>query len=172
MRRAAFWALVAATLAVYAIMIFWSLPRVADAAGGLAPFDMRPSGYTLDEARAFLAALDADGSAFYRDVQLRLDSLYPALLAAMLGLALLRLWRGVSPVLAGALAAVALAGGIADYIENACIRRMLSLGADGLTAPVAEAASAASRGKAALTTVAMVALLAGLGRAGWKRWRA
>lgn len=171
MRRAAFWALAGTTLAVYAAMIFWSIPRIVEAAGGLPTFDMRPGGYGLDEARAFLAALSPDGAAFYGDVQLSLDTIYPGLMAATLGIGLFWLWRGLSLWLGGGLAALALAAGAADYVENAGIRRMLAAGADGLTAEMVATASGASQAKAGLTTVAMIALVAGLVRHFWRRSR-
>jgi hypothetical protein len=39
-----FWAVVVATLAVYAVMLGWSIPAISDAAGGRAVFDMLPAG--------------------------------------------------------------------------------------------------------------------------------
>ena len=83
-RRVAFWTLVAVTTAIYLVMVLWSLPKISAAAGGATPFDMRPLGYSFEEARAFLTALSSEGARFYRTVQHRLDLLYPALLAATL----------------------------------------------------------------------------------------
>lgn len=54
MLRVLFWTCFSAAMAIYITMIWWSLPLIAEAAGGLAPFDMRPLGYTLKDARAFL----------------------------------------------------------------------------------------------------------------------
>ncbi len=73
---AAYWGLVAATVLVYAAMVFWSLPGVMAGAGGLVPFDMRPGGYSAEAARAFLAALDPAATARYLRVQHLLDTLF------------------------------------------------------------------------------------------------
>ena len=95
MNRAAYLVLTVATLAVYFVMIVWSLPKIASAAGGAMPFDLRPWGYTPNEAEAFLVALSSEGRAFYTDVQLRLDTLYPPLLALWTCASAARLFRGV-----------------------------------------------------------------------------
>ena len=97
-RRVAFWALFAVTNIVYLVMVVWSLPKVSEAAGGLVPFDMRPTGYSFEEAKAFLAALGPEGTAFYLHVQQRLDLLYPALLAATLFFAIRALTPSWSPI--------------------------------------------------------------------------
>jgi hypothetical protein len=57
-----FWLVVAATLGVYLVMVLWSIPRISAEAGGLPVFDLRPGGYTFEEARAFLAALSPEGA--------------------------------------------------------------------------------------------------------------
>jgi hypothetical protein len=59
MRRLMFWALFSATLMVYGTMILWSLPTISAAAGGLVPFDMRPSGYDYAEALMLFFAIVA-----------------------------------------------------------------------------------------------------------------
>ena len=84
--RRLFWAALAIALAVYLVMIFWSLPRISEAAGGMTPFDLRPFGYDMGAARGFLAALGPEGTEFYREVQLTIDTLFPAALALSLGL--------------------------------------------------------------------------------------
>ncbi len=132
-RTVAFWILFAITAALYIVMIAWSLPEVSKAAGGLAPFDIRPHGYSLEEAKAFVAALSPDGKAFYLDVQERLDLFYPALLSATLFFAIYLLvpagwgaWRWV-------LALAAIPSAVFDYLENHAVAAMLGLGADALT---------------------------------------
>ncbi len=60
-----FWLLFAVMLGDYLAMVLWSIPALSRDAGGLAVFDMRPGGYSFDEARAFLAALSPDGARFY-----------------------------------------------------------------------------------------------------------
>jgi hypothetical protein len=158
-RVTAFWILFAATLAVYLIIVGWSLPTISAAAGGMAPFDMRPGGYSFDQAQAYLAALSPDGTAFYLDIQHRLDLIYPALLAATLffGIWLLTpptwgIWRWL-------LALAAIPGSVFDYLENYAVATMLRLGADGITPDIVATADRWTRLKSVFTTIAMTILL-------------
>lgn len=165
--RIAYWALFAVTLAVYAAMAGWTLPAIARDAAGLAPFDLRPTGYTVAEARAFLAALGDEGRALYLGPQHRLDLIYPALLAAVLIGAVRVL---VAPFwLQFGLCVLALGGMTADYLENARVAVMLGGG------PVPDAlilaANRATQVKAGLTSLVMLAVGAGLARAAWMKWR-
>jgi len=136
------------------------LPRIAAAAGGLTPFDLRPAGYSLAEARAFVTALPPDAARFYMEVQQRLDTAYPALLALMLGIALWQFSRGAPQWqrLAGVALCAATAG--FDWLENARVAAMLQAGPEGLTAPLAEAASRATLAKSVLGAAAMTVVLA------------
>lgn len=158
-RRAAFWTLFAATVIVYGVMVLWSLPILSEAADGLIPFDMRPAGYGLSEAQAFLAALPPDAVAFYLGVQHLLDTLYPALLTATLFFAIAALapariggWRWL-------LAATALPGAVFDWLENAAVAAMLNAGADGVTPELVATANRWTVLKSAFTTFAMAVLV-------------
>lgn len=159
------WSVVAVTLAVYLVMVLWSLPKIADWAGGLAPFDMRPLGYSPSEARAFLAALPSEGREFYLNVQHKLDLAYPGLMALSLVLAFLRLAPGALGVV---LSVVAIAGAGFDYAENAAVTGLL-FGEPSDAALVA--ASRLTLAKSVCTTLALCALLVLLVRAGLRRWR-
>jgi hypothetical protein len=159
MRKLLFWALCAATVFVYALMLSWSLPTLSAAAGGLIPFDMRPAGWSYGEARAFLEALSTDGAAFYRDVQHRLDVVYPALLAATLFFAIAALAPKGLGVWRYGLASIALPVAAFDYLENRLVGMMLDAGAAGLSPALAEAASQSAMLKAGSTTAAMLALV-------------
>jgi len=159
MGRVLFGILAAATVAVYLVMVSWSLPYIAAQAGGQMPFDMRPGGYGFEEARAFLAALSPQGNAFYRDVQHRLDLFFPGLIAATLYFAIAALlparlgrWRYVA-----ALPVVLTA--IFDWAENAGVSAMLAAGAEGVTREMVASASRWSVLKAIVSTVAYSALL-------------
>ena len=164
-----FWAVVAATLAVYAAMLAWSIPAISQAAGGRAIFDMLPAGYSYDEARAFLAALSPEGADFYLRVQHRLDLVYPALLAIASGWAMVRLaprWRWRL-----ALLLVPVLGMVFDYLENRAVAVMLAAGADGLTPEMAARASMFSQLKAAFTTLSLGLLLVLIVVWAFRRWR-
>jgi len=167
-RRIAFWLLFAATLAVYAAMLAWTLPEITAAAGGLAPFDLRPSGYSFGEAKAFLAALSPEGKTLYLGAQHTLDAAYPGLLAATLYFAIAALapagwgrWRWAA-------ALVAVPGALFDYLENGAVTVMLNAGADGLTPDVVATADRWSVYKSWATTFAMSLFLVLLAASAWR----
>jgi hypothetical protein len=168
--RLLFWAVIAATVTVYAVMLGWSLPAISDAAGGRAVFDMLPAGYSFAEARAFLAALSPEGADFYLRVQHRLDLIYPALLAISTGWAMVRLaprWRWRT-----ALLLVPIPGMVFDYLENRAVAAMLSAGADGLTPEMVAQASRFSQLKAIFSTLSLGLLLMLILAWAFRRWRA
>ena len=158
-----YWIVVAATVANYLIMVLWSLPLVSEMAGGNVPFDMRPSGYTFQEAQEFLNTIDGKGRDFYLNTQQLLDSFYPALLATTLAIPLVHLtpryWGWV-------LAVIAVAAGVFDYLENGAVASMLTLNPDELTKSIVSTANHWTLAKSVTTTIASVALLAVLVRKG------
>lgn len=153
-----FWIFFAASGAVYLLMLFWSIPTISAAAGGLAPFDMRPIGYSVEEARAFLSALSEDGRQFYLSVQLRLDLIYPALLGLMLITGYQRVfpapWSTVFSV-------VALTMVSADYLENYMVATMLREGAASSELNMVSLASLFTVSKFLAAVVSFSALLIG-----------
>jgi hypothetical protein len=159
------------TLGVYMTMLLWSLPTIAAQAGGLMPFDVRPTGYTSSEARAFLAALSPDGFSLYRDVQLKLDLFYPGLLAATLGMALFRLSPPAWGPWRTALAAVAVPVALFDYLENTAIAAMISLGSEAVSDELIASASRWTILKSATTTAAFVLVIAAAAAWVLLRWR-
>lgn len=154
-----YWFLFLGTFAIYLVMVLWSLPLISDAAGGLIPFDMRPSGYSFEEVKAFLSSLSKEGAYHYENTQLRLDTAYPGLLALVLaigamGLASGRLrWIGYVVVLG------AVVGAVGDYAENHMIGRLLSAGAEAVTESDAALASQFTLVKSIATSVAMSLIL-------------
>ena len=165
--KTAYWIVFAVTLAVYLTMLTWTLPGISADAAGLVPFDMRPMGYTPDEAREFLAALGDKGRDLYLGPQASLDLLYPLVLAIVLAGAvsvLIADWR-----LRGVLYIFILGGMLADYTENTFVALMLEY-----TEPVpdrlASLASKATVTKSVLTGLAMIAILGGLILAASRRW--
>lgn len=157
-------------VAVYLVIVFWSLPIISRNANGLTPFDLRPGGYSLEEARAFLAALTPVGLAQYEGPQRWLDIAYPALLAATLGSAAWQLTRTTPEWVRLVLLLLIGVGMSFDYLENLHVARMLAAGPEALTAPLVEAASRASVNKALTTTLAAFGILGLLIRA-WREKR-
>lgn len=126
-RVSLFWGLFSITMVVYLTMLLWSLPTISSQANGLVPFDMRPGGYTFAEAQAFLSALSPVGKSFYLSTQLRLDTVYPGLLALVLAFAGMSLTPARFRFIGSIVILAAIIGAGADYLENAAIRDMLSV---------------------------------------------
>ena len=110
---------------LWGVMVFGTLAYLRRTAGGLAP----------EEARALLYALSDIGRAYYADVQLQLDTAYPALYALSRGLLLFwvttpgRTAERPLPLPARlALLALPLATAWFDYFENEGIAAMLAAG--------------------------------------------
>jgi hypothetical protein len=162
----AIWGVAALTVTVHLIMVLRSLPNPAEMAGGLPPFDLRPTGSGPDDARAFLAALIAGGRTFYLGVQHRLDTVAPGLLALTLVLVFCRLAPGWPAFLLGF---VAVDGAVADGSENASVAAVLA-STDPTEAQLVRA-SQLSLAKFVLTPLAVTAPFRLFVRAGVRRWR-
>ena len=151
-----YWVLVAATATNYLTMVLWSLPMVSEMAGGGVPFDMRLGGYTFNEAREFLTVITDAGRDFYLNTQQLLDLFYPTLFAITVAIPLAHL---VPRYWGWALAAIAIAAGALDHLENSAVAVMLRVEPDALTEVMVSTASNWSLAKSISTTIALVALL-------------
>lgn len=168
--RRVFLAVLALTLANYLAMALWTGSQLVRAAGGMLPLDMRPFGYGYHGVRAYLAVLNAEGRETYLTVQHWLDTTYPALLALSLVLALHLLLAPRRVWLARAGSAVALAGAVFDYMENAGVAALLRAGVEGVDAVMAARAGTLTMAKFAADAVAMTLLLGAVAAALWRRW--
>jgi hypothetical protein len=167
------------SFALWGVMVFWTLAYLRRIAGGLEPFDLRPFGYTPDEARALLFALSNIGRTYYADVQLQLDTAYPALYALSRGLLLFwltapgRTATQPLPLPARlALLTLPLATAWFDYIENDGIAAMLAAGPQAGDELI-ERASFWTRAKslAGLATESMCVALAAIAFVRWRHRR-
>ena len=157
-------------VSLYLIMVLGPLARL-EAIAGMAPFDMRPGGYSLIEAETLIAALGEEGRRVYLTIQIPLDMIYPGLLGLTLFIALTRVAAGLGGAAGRALRALrwlAILAALADYAENLMIVMMLT-GGDEPAAALVASASTASMAKAGLTTLAASALLVGVALVG-ARW--
>lgn len=123
------------SIALWAVMVFGTLAHLSAAAEGAQPFDLRPLGYSLGEARALLTMLGEAGRAYYADVQLALDTVYPATYALSRALAILWLTmpgrlrtESLAPVIRWILIVPPVAAAGFDYWENLLIAEMLAAG--------------------------------------------
>jgi len=165
--RLAYWLIFAAMLVVYGAMVIWTLPAISDGAGGLMAFDLRPTGYSVSDARTFLASLSDEARAIYLGPQAWLDMAYPALLGLVL-VGALRALVG-HPALRRVLMLMVFASVLADYYENFLVAQML-VENEAASDALISSASRATIAKSALAGVVMVALLIALVKAGFARW--
>ncbi len=84
MSRVTGWALPGLTAAVYLWLVLGYGVPMQDMAGGLPPFDLRPQGYDLDAALAYLVALPPEGVALYLGPIAQLDTAFPILMGLTL----------------------------------------------------------------------------------------
>lgn len=110
----------AAAAAVYTCMVLITLAHLQDVSGGMPVFDMRPTGYDMEDAQNLLAALGPAGRQYYLWRQIPLDLVYPALfgfsfflLAIWLGVKLQAFQRSLTVC-----AYIAVAAAVFDYVEN------------------------------------------------------
>jgi len=167
------------SIGLFLTMIWGTLAHLRELAGGLDPFDMRPGGYDLADARALLAALGPEGRGYYAETQLRLDTLYPATYALSRGLLLLWLAapgraspRGFPPWGRAALLVPPVAACLLDWAENHGIAAMLASW-PALSPESVARASAFTVAKSAASTLteSSVAVLLGAGLWRWLRRR-
>ena len=151
-----YWIIVVASVVNYVAMVAWSLPKLQEMAGGQIPFDLRPFGYSFEEAIEFLSALGTQGREFYANTQHILDSTYPALLAVTLIVGILALIPGnLGRILAG----FALLGSVFDYLENWAVSALLLDDPSKLSASDVNMASQWTVLKSIFGAIAITALL-------------
>jgi hypothetical protein len=168
--------LLALSFVLGAVMIFGTMAHLSGVAEGASPFDMRPLGYSIGEARTLLTMLGDAGRAYYAEVQLAFDTVFPAIYALSRGLAI---WWLTMPkrlrdapipaAVRGLLLIPAIAAAGFDYWENALIRQMLVIGPT-VTDKVVSAASMATQLKWAFGIVAELTMI-GLAVVAFVRWR-
>lgn len=144
--------------AIYALMIKVTLAEIV-VLSGQTPFDMRPFGYGLQEARQLLDALGDEGRRYYLTRQIPLDTVYPALLAATMisVIGCLRLRVPYNKIMRdGVLCSIGAA--FFDYVENLGVVGMI-LSWPNLSHPIAYAASSASIAKSGMTVAAVSIVL-------------
>ena len=150
------------TLAVYVLMLIWSIPTLVEYSGGMKIFDMQPLGYDYQYARSLLESLGTEGRQFYLSSQIPLDLIYPGLFALTYALLLGWLLRRDAP-LHGRLAWLVLTpvfAGLFDYFENAAIFLMLTSYPD-LSGGLVSVSNVFTLLKSGLTTLTLVMVIIG-----------
>ena len=140
---------------IYVLMITVTLAQI-ETISGRVPFDLRPLGYSPQDAALLLEGLGVEGRTYYLSHQIPLDTAYPALLALTL-ISLMRWCAQDAPtqtlVWVGIILAIAAA--LCDYAENLGIVVMILRWPD-LSALIVHASSVATVAKSMLTTAAVI----------------
>ncbi|SHH93755.1 hypothetical protein [Marivita hallyeonensis] len=154
-----FWIILAATLAAWLAMNLWTAPRIEETAGGLRLLDMRFTGYSYEEVREFLSALDDEGAALHLGAQFWLDMVFPPLLGAVIFFVFRWLFPGLPVLVIGI---VSLSYVVADVLENLAVAKILRAGVDGLTPQMAATANQWTTVKWGLALVGLAMLIIGI----------
>ena len=119
--------LFALTNAVYAAMIFITIPKVMAFSGGLKLLDMMPLGYDLDHVNALFTALGEKGRDIYLYNQIPVDMIYPFLFGISYSLTFAYFLHKLGKLdsVFFYVILLPLVAGTADYLENTGIVLML-----------------------------------------------
>lgn len=148
-----------ANFALGAFMLFGTLARLTDLAEGLEPFDLRPRGYSIGEARTLITMLGEEGRRYYIGIHQWAANAYP--LTFLISHGLLFWWITANGRLRQrpipfrwrcALLLLPTAEVVPDYVENIRIRDMIAAGPEVESSIVAEA-SMATQAKILLTGI-------------------
>ena len=150
------------TMAVYLLMLLYTIPKVESFAPGIALFDLSPAGYSYQHATSLFEALGETGRSVYLYQQLPADFIYPGLFA--ISYSLLLIWLFAKSFKPDSkifyLAIVPALGGLFDYLENVCIVLMIKSFPD-LSQELVTVASSFSVLKSIFTTGFFLLLLIG-----------
>ncbi len=116
------------TMAVFSLMLLYTIPKVESFAPGIALFDMSPAGYSYEHAISLLETLGEVGRSVYLFQQLPVDFVYPGLFA--ISYALFLTWLFAKSFEPNSkiffLVLVPVLGGLFDYLENIGIILMIN----------------------------------------------
>ena len=149
-------------MAIYLLMLLYTIPQVTQYSQGMKIFDLLPTGYSYEYAIELLSTLGNDGRDMYLHQQLPMDFIYPGLFAASCCLILAWLFKKSFHANSAMFyfCFVPIAAGLFDYLENTFILRMLTVYPD-VTEPHVSVASIMTIFKSAFTTVFFLLLIVG-----------
>lgn len=142
-RKILLWVSGSVTVIIMAVMNLWLIPAIEAGTEGMRFFDMNSFGYSLEQARAFLASLSPGGMRLALHTQLPLDFFYPVAYSAFFILVMKALTgkRTAFEIIPALLF-------VSDYTENILTVSILKAGA--VTEKLARIASAVTVTKSML----------------------
>lgn len=159
-----FWPLFVATLLHFAFINLFLVPPMMADSGGLRPLDVMLTGYSFDEAIAFLAATKESGGNAFADFHATHDMFFPALYGVTMALAIWSLDYGWSKTVRIILSSVPLAATVIDYVENARIIELLKMETAGISVTMVEICSQLTTTKYLLVAISLGIIFAILAR--------
>lgn len=117
------------TLMVYLAMAIFTIPKLEAITNGLKIFDLRPFGYTFQEASLLINTLGESGKSIYLHQQIPLDLVYPLSYGISLCLVLTYFLNklGLIDSKYFTLSMLPVVIAFFDYLENFCIILILNL---------------------------------------------
>lgn len=154
--------LFALTMAVYSLMLLYTIPKVESFAPGIALFDLSPTGYSYQHTITLLESLGEAGRNVYLFQQLPVDFIYPGLFAFSYSLLLTWLFAKSFEVNSRifSLALIPALGGLFDYLENISIIVLIN-SFPNISQNLVGIASTFTLLKSAFTTVFFILLFVG-----------
>lgn len=151
------------TMAVFSLMLLYTIPKVEGFAPGIALFDMSPAGYSYQQAISLLESLGKVGRNVNLFQQLPVDFVYPGLFS--ISYALLLTWLFAKSFDSDSkiffLVLVPALGGLFDYLENIGIILMINA-FPNISQELVGMASTFTVLKSAFTTGFYILLLVGI----------
>jgi hypothetical protein len=143
-KQKTYWTFFAATAVVYAALFYVAEIKLKQMSGGLQAFDFRIGGYSHADAQEFLYALTPGGTEHYLNVVQAIDTLFPAMLTAVLSIGIYHLSGQLNRYRRLVLSAAPLAYIGFDFWENELISQMLQFNGEELPIALVSAASDAT----------------------------
>lgn len=122
------WFWLAATNAVYLLMLFYTLPELSRFSDGLTLPDMLAGGYGSEYPQTYADRLGVEGRRFFLCRQMAADMVYPALFGYTYSrlTGLLSAGAGLPAILLKRLPLLPVVAAVSDYLENFCMITVVS----------------------------------------------
>ncbi|WP_299351625.1 hypothetical protein [uncultured Shimia sp.] len=118
-------ALTVVTAATYALLVGVGMAHLVLGPEKLQPFDLRPLGYSVQDAAQYLSLLNEDKAALYTGLLRRVDTLFPVLFGLWMGWVCWGLTRTLHPWSRVILLVAPASYTVMDLCENALVADMV-----------------------------------------------
>lgn len=147
------------TFSTYGVLVGVGVANLTFDHAGLKPFDLRPLGYTLEDAQIYIALLTPELVALYSGFLRRVDTVFSLLMGLWLGWCLWGVTRRLHPWSRVILLVVPASFTVMDLCENALISEMVQKNVSAVGADLVSMASSYTITKFVMLSVAFGLLL-------------